>query len=150
MVMGELHSRVDLAVIGGGVGGYVAAIRAAQLGLNVALVEKDKLGSKVTIIARTDVLSKFDPDAVRILKGTMTKLGMDVLAGVSPQSHDATSVKLSDGKVIDAEIIIVAIGLKPFTQNLGLENTKVKLDSKGFIGVVHRTTIRLSSHRKSE
>ncbi len=287
MVMGELHSRVDLAVIGGGVGGYVAAIRAAQLGLNVALVEKDKLGghclnyacipsktmihisnilyqaknsekfgikvgdisidpkkmldwrvgvskkleegvgflcksynidvfkgaanftsantltltdgvilefkkaiiatgsepiplkdfefggnvidyksallmdripktiaiigagyvsveigmmfaklgSKVTIIARTDVLSKFDPDAVRILKGTMTKLGMDVLAGVSPQSHDATSVKLSDGKVIDAEIIIVAIGLKPFTQNLGLENTKVKLDSKGFIEV---------------
>lgn len=31
----------DLTVIGGGPGGYVAAIRAAQLGLNVALVEKD-------------------------------------------------------------------------------------------------------------
>ena len=34
----------DLLVIGGGPGGYVAAIRGAQLGLNVACVEADKLG----------------------------------------------------------------------------------------------------------
>jgi len=34
----------DLIVIGAGPGGYVAAIRASQLGLNVAVVEKDKVG----------------------------------------------------------------------------------------------------------
>jgi dihydrolipoamide dehydrogenase len=34
----------DLAVIGGGPGGYVAAIRAAQLGLKTVLVEKDRVG----------------------------------------------------------------------------------------------------------
>jgi dihydrolipoamide dehydrogenase len=34
----------DITVIGGGPGGYVAAIRAAQLGLRVALVEKEHLG----------------------------------------------------------------------------------------------------------
>ena len=34
----------DVAVIGGGPGGYVAAIRAAQLGLKTALVEKEHLG----------------------------------------------------------------------------------------------------------
>lgn len=34
----------DVAVIGGGPGGYVAAIRAAQLGAKVLLVERDKLG----------------------------------------------------------------------------------------------------------
>ncbi|HAZ37618.1 MAG TPA: dihydrolipoyl dehydrogenase [Clostridiaceae bacterium] len=34
----------DIVVIGGGPGGYVAAIRAAQLGAKVALIEKDKLG----------------------------------------------------------------------------------------------------------
>src|ERR1039457_2088561 len=34
----------DLVVIGGGPGGYVAAIRAAQLGLSVAVIEKDALG----------------------------------------------------------------------------------------------------------
>jgi dihydrolipoamide dehydrogenase len=34
----------DLAIVGGGPGGYVAAIRAAQLGLRVALVEKGRVG----------------------------------------------------------------------------------------------------------
>ena len=34
----------DLVVIGGGTGGYVSAIRASQLGLSVAVVEKEKLG----------------------------------------------------------------------------------------------------------
>ncbi|MCS6859667.1 MAG: dihydrolipoyl dehydrogenase [Abditibacteriales bacterium] len=34
----------DVVILGGGPGGYVAAIRAAQLGLRVALVEKDNLG----------------------------------------------------------------------------------------------------------
>ena len=34
----------DLIVIGGGPAGYVAAIRAAQLGKSVACVERDKLG----------------------------------------------------------------------------------------------------------
>jgi dihydrolipoamide dehydrogenase len=37
-------SSFDLAVVGAGPGGYVAAIRAAQLGLSVAVVEADKLG----------------------------------------------------------------------------------------------------------
>jgi dihydrolipoamide dehydrogenase len=36
--------RFDVAVIGGGPGGYVAAIRAAQLGARTAIVEKDRLG----------------------------------------------------------------------------------------------------------
>jgi dihydrolipoamide dehydrogenase len=34
----------DVAVLGGGPGGYVAAIRAAQLGQSVCLVEKEQLG----------------------------------------------------------------------------------------------------------
>jgi dihydrolipoamide dehydrogenase len=34
----------DLVVLGGGSGGYASALRAAQLGLSVALIEKDKLG----------------------------------------------------------------------------------------------------------
>lgn len=34
----------DLVILGGGTGGYVAAVRAAQLGLNTAIVEKEKLG----------------------------------------------------------------------------------------------------------
>ena len=39
-----MPDRYDVAVIGGGSGGYVGAIRAAQLGLRVAVVESDKVG----------------------------------------------------------------------------------------------------------
>lgn len=39
--MAEKH---DIVIIGGGPGGYVAAIRAAQLGMDVALVEREHLG----------------------------------------------------------------------------------------------------------
>ena len=34
----------DLVILGGGSGGYACALRAAELGLSVVLVEKDKLG----------------------------------------------------------------------------------------------------------
>jgi dihydrolipoamide dehydrogenase len=38
------NKRYDLVVLGGGPGGYVAAIRASQLGMSVAVVEKEHLG----------------------------------------------------------------------------------------------------------
>lgn len=44
MVVGEFTTEVDVLVIGAGPGGYVAAIRAAQLGKTVAVVEKADLG----------------------------------------------------------------------------------------------------------
>jgi len=39
-----MEERVDLVIIGGGPGGYVAAIRARQLGAQVALVERERVG----------------------------------------------------------------------------------------------------------
>jgi len=39
-----MEQTYDVTIIGAGPGGYVAAIRAAQLGLKVALVEKEHLG----------------------------------------------------------------------------------------------------------
>lgn len=44
MVVGEMIEERDLVIIGGGPGGYTAAIRAAQLGLNVTLIEEHQLG----------------------------------------------------------------------------------------------------------
>src|SRR5260370_15375587 len=40
------ESSYDCVVIGSGPGGYVAAIRAAQVGMKTAIVEKDKLGGR--------------------------------------------------------------------------------------------------------
>jgi dihydrolipoamide dehydrogenase len=41
-----LTREADVAIIGGGFGGYVCAIRAAQLGLKTVLIEKDRLGGE--------------------------------------------------------------------------------------------------------
>ena len=39
-----MSNKYDLAILGGGPGGYVAAIRASQLGYKTVVVEKDNLG----------------------------------------------------------------------------------------------------------
>ncbi len=45
MVMGQLNQETELAIIGGGPGGYVAALRAADLGLEVVVIEeREELG----------------------------------------------------------------------------------------------------------
>jgi dihydrolipoamide dehydrogenase len=44
MVVGEFTTEVDVLVIGAGPGGYVAAIRAAQLGQKLTIVDKAELG----------------------------------------------------------------------------------------------------------
>src|SRR3990170_3878696 len=44
-------AQYDLAVIGSGPGGYVCAIRAAQLGLHVAVIENQAVEAKTIVIA---------------------------------------------------------------------------------------------------
>ena len=94
-----------------------------------------KLGANVSIVARSDVLSRFDREAVAVIKKKMAELGIKVYAGVTPASRDGTAVKLSDGTTLSSDIIVVAVGLVPYTDGLGLENTKVERDQKGFVKV---------------
>ena len=44
MVVGDFPIEIDTIVIGAGPGGYVAAIRAAQMGQKVTIVEKNTVG----------------------------------------------------------------------------------------------------------
>jgi dihydrolipoamide dehydrogenase len=94
-----------------------------------------KLGSKVTVIARSDILSTFDRDAVALIKQRMGILGIDVRTGVTPLSQSTAGIKLSDNSEVVADIIVVAIGLDPYVAGLGLERTKVELDEGGFVKV---------------
>jgi dihydrolipoamide dehydrogenase len=64
-----MPERYDCIVIGSGPGGYVAAIRAAQLGMKTAVVEKDKVGGRClnyacipakAVLRVADVLSEVD------------------------------------------------------------------------------------------
>src|ERR1044071_4765449 len=63
------ETKYDCIVIGSGPGGYVAAIRAAQLGMKTAVVEKDKVGGRClnyacipakAVLRVADVLSEID------------------------------------------------------------------------------------------
>ena len=112
-----------MAIIGAG---YVAV----ELGMLYA-----KMGAKVDIVARSDLLSRFDQEAVGLVKKRMDALGIKIHKGVLPTALEGNRIKLSDGSEIESEIIVVAVGLSPFTYGLGLENTKVKLDEKGFVKV---------------
>ena len=42
--MADSSDRYDIVILGGGSGGYACALRAAELGKRVALIEKDKVG----------------------------------------------------------------------------------------------------------
>ncbi|BDC19628.1 NAD(P)/FAD-dependent oxidoreductase [Acidianus sp. HS-5] len=55
----------DVIVLGGGVGGYSAALRSAELGKRVAIIEKDEIGGEC--INRACIPSKTLIDAVKIL-----------------------------------------------------------------------------------
>ena len=69
MVKESVHvSNFDLVVLGGGSGGYAAALRGAQLGLSVALVEADKLGG--TCLHRGCIPTKALLHAGEIADGT--------------------------------------------------------------------------------
>jgi dihydrolipoamide dehydrogenase len=61
-------SNFDLVILGGGSGGYAAALRGAQLGLSVALIEADKLGG--TCLHRGCIPTKALLHAGEIADGT--------------------------------------------------------------------------------
>ncbi|HPZ70927.1 MAG TPA: FAD-dependent oxidoreductase, partial [Peptococcaceae bacterium] len=71
----------DLAVIGGGPGGYVAAIRAAQLGAKTVLIEKDVLGG--TCLNRGCIPTKTFLQSVKALR-EIKKLRDLGVTGVDP------------------------------------------------------------------
>jgi dihydrolipoamide dehydrogenase len=89
----------DLAIIGGGPGGYTAAIRGAQKGLKVLLIEKDTLGG--TCLNRGCVPTKcFIHDSMvlnsakasSVLTG-VDKLGIDIRKMVSRKAEVVQRLK---------------------------------------------------------
>ena len=119
-----------LVVLGGG---YVA-VELAQLFA--------RLGSRVTMVARSGLLSGYEPDLGRTLTEAFAAEGIEVLTGarvdrVSGDDHGvALAVALADvGRVIRAERLLVATGRMPNTDTLGLDQAGVALDPSGFVVV---------------
>ena len=127
-----------LVVIGGGV-----------IGLEMGMVFL-KLGSKLTVVELTDaILPGVDPEAVKVLEKSLTKRGATVLKSTKASglaTEKGTTFVLatgSDGTAhkLPADVVLVAVGFKPNSNDLGLEAIGVKTDARGSILVdEHRRT----------
>src|SRR6187399_612221 len=97
---GTASLEFDLVLLGGGTGGYVAAIRAKQLGLNVAVVEELKLGG--TCLHRGCIPTKAFLKSASVLDEVRKagEFGVKVPEGVEFSYEDALtrSLKVVDGQ----------------------------------------------------
>ena len=120
-----------LLVIGGG-----------YIGLEMGTVYQ-ALGSEVTVVeALPHLLNGADPDLVRPLQLRMQRRFKAIRLNTKVEKLDASKDGISvtstgpDGSTTELfDRVLVAVGRKPNTEQLGLEQTKIALSHKGFIQV---------------
>lgn len=101
-----------------------------------------RFGSEVTILERSErLMGKEDEDLSELLTKTLKEEGVKVLTQTSVSSYG----KLADGTVavslenkaepgiIHCSHVLIAVGRKPQTAALGLENTDIETDDRGFV-----------------
>ena len=122
----ELPSRV---VIGGG--GYIAVEFAGIF---------HGLGARVTLVHRGELfLRGFDDDLRAGLAAEMRKRGIDLRFETTIERIERTSsglgARLSGGDSVEADVVMSAMGRKPHTAGIGLEQAGVELDGEGAVRV---------------
>ncbi len=119
---------------------HMVIIGAGAIGLELGSVFA-RLGTKVEVIEYFDrILPGMDTDCSKELMRSLKKLGIAFYL-----NHEVLSVKGDDKKAIlsfksrgdsgetksmETEYCLIAVGRRPYTEGLGLEKTKVKLDEK--------------------
>ena len=99
------------------------------------------LGAQTTLLYRRELfLRGFDGSVRKHLAEELTKHGLDLqfnadIARIDKQADGSLKATLKDGRELAADCIFYATGRKPMLDNLGLENTGVALDDKGYIKV---------------
>ena len=127
-----------LVVIGGGV-----------IGLELGSVWR-RLGAKVTVVEFLDrILPTMDGEVSKQFQRILQKQGMEfrLSSKVTGAEKSKTGVKLTvepaaggAADAIEADVVLVSIGRRPYTAGLGLEKVGVKTDERGFIPTDHFRT----------
>ena len=125
--------------------GHLLVIGAGVIGLELGSVWL-RFGAKVTVVEYLDrILPGMDSEVARQFQRMLQKQGMEFklsskVAGVDRDENGALKVRVEPAKggeveIIDADVALVAIGRKPFTEGLGLELAGVTLDERGRVKV---------------
>jgi glutathione reductase (NADPH) len=99
------------------------------------------LGASTTLFYRKELfLRGFDGSVRMHLKEELEKRGLDLqfnsdIQRIDKQADGSLKATLKDGRELVADCVFYATGRRPMLDNLGLENTGVELDEKGFIRV---------------
>jgi glutathione reductase (NADPH) len=99
------------------------------------------LGAQTSLLYRGELFLRGFDKAVRLhLQDELSKRGVDLqfnsdIARIDKQADGSLLATLKDGRVLSADCIFYATGRRPMLDNLGLGNTDVQLDQRGFIKV---------------
>ncbi len=123
------HIPTSMAIIGGGVIGV-------ELGTVYA-----NFGTKVTILEGMDeILAAFEKQMSSIVKRNLKKKHVDIFTKVKAQGVEETEngvivtyEEKGEEKKLEAEYLLVTVGRKPNTDEIGLEQVGIELDERGFI-----------------
>jgi NADPH-dependent 2,4-dienoyl-CoA reductase/sulfur reductase-like enzyme/rhodanese-related sulfurtransferase len=114
-------------VVGGGFIGVEMAENLRHLGLDVALVE-----------AAPHILAPFDPEMARLVERELAGHGVRLITGqpvaaFEPGAGGASAVVLANGEKLDADLVLLAIGVRPDTDFL--RGSGIELGPRGHIVV---------------
>ena len=120
----------------------LGVIGAGVIGLELGSVWR-RLGSEVTMLeAMPDLLPMADQTIVKEAQRHFKKLGLDIKLGAkvlrAAVKGSGVEVAYADGAgehTLEVDKLVVAVGRRPFTQDLLAEGTGVELDARGFIEV---------------
>ena len=140
-VDGELVVTSDELFSIGRLPASAAVIGGGAIGCEFASMMGD-LGTKVTVLeALPDILTGCDVEVAKVVRRSFRKRGIEVHTGVTVHGHEprpdrsGTVVSFGEGKQVDVEMVVVAVGRRPRTENLGLDAAGVELDDRGFVAV---------------
>jgi dihydrolipoamide dehydrogenase len=118
-------------VIGGGAIGCEFASMMADLGTQVTVLE-----------VLPKILPGCDKDVTQVVERSFKKRGIEVRTGVKVTGHEpgdgGTVVNVEGADPIKTDVVVVSVGRRPNTSDLGLDGTAVAIDERGFVVVDER------------
>src|SRR5438105_2362640 len=113
---GVPEASYDIAIVGGGPGGYVAALRATQLGARVAVVERDRVGG--TCLIRGCIPTKALLQSAELY--SLTKQGAELGIIASKLGFDWSAAQSRKAQVVEQ----LVSGVEGLLKRAGVDNIK--------------------------